>query len=165
MTFYLYCCCLFAHMQSGKRSERSSTHGGSAKEFVFDHSYWSVNKDDNHFVEQEKVRSSSPPPFLATSSSLSHPLPLLLLSLALPLFTPLPSFSLPRYSLPRSPLSLSPSPSFYFPRHSLSHLLLSSSSSFTPLPLLSHPSSPSLTTPSLTHPLSSLPCTLRYLKT
>lgn len=40
--------------QSGRRSERSSSHS-SAKEFVFDHSYWSVNVGDDNFVDQERV--------------------------------------------------------------------------------------------------------------
>ena len=41
-------------LQKGKRSERSGTHS-SGKEFVFDHSYWSVNGQDSHFVGQERV--------------------------------------------------------------------------------------------------------------
>ena len=54
-------CVIYHLLQSGSTSRRSSGAGargghGFAKEFVLDHSYWSVCENDEHFVDQEKVK-------------------------------------------------------------------------------------------------------------
>ena len=46
--------CFFFHSQTGLTSAKTSGRS-MAKEFVFDHSYWSVNPSDDHYADQEVV--------------------------------------------------------------------------------------------------------------
>lgn len=48
-----------SHIQGSNSLGRSPTGGRSlAKEFQFDHSYWSVSANDQHFTRQENVRKT-----------------------------------------------------------------------------------------------------------
>lgn len=48
------CDSLFSQCQSGL-SGAKSTGRSMAKEFIFDHSYWSVSSSDDHYADQELV--------------------------------------------------------------------------------------------------------------